>query len=269
MQRRFWAHLSAWMLLILPSAAFGQTFKDADALLDAVETADAHIERLSAGLSYHRLFALAGDEQLRIGHLTFLNEHKEGTDKRSRKFAVVFDDLYVGERKEPDGRTFVFDGEWLIERIPADRLMLKRQVAPPGAEFDPLRVGEGPLPLPLGQKKADILANYQVTMPEPTSGIEDREDFDSLKAHIERLNAQQIHLLPKGEDENFEEIRLWYAPSETGVLPCMAMTVNRTGDEVVVMLINVKLNADAEVDQDAFEDEAPEGWDVDVTPYRS
>ncbi|MEM8756699.1 MAG: tetratricopeptide repeat protein [Planctomycetota bacterium] len=251
--------------LCVALCARGQSFDSADELLDAVETADARIERLTADLAYVRDFALVGDRQLRVGSLAFVNE----TD--SRRFAVLFETLIVGDRREPDGRTFVFDGEWLTERIPSERLMLRRQVAPPGAKFDPLRVGEGPLPLPLGQKKADILSSYTVAMPEPAEGLAGREDQSELEDFIAAKKASQLKLTPRPErieDDPFDEIRLWYARHETGVLPVMAMTLNKTGDEVVVRLINVRLNADASIDESVFDDEPPVGWDVDETPYR-
>lgn len=245
----------------------------ADALLDAIESADRGIERLTAELLYKRDFALVGDRQLRTGTLSFVNRPPRDQDEasRDRRFAVVFDQLIVGERREPDGRTFVFDGEWLIERIPAERLLLKRQVAPPGSGFDPLRVGEGPLPLPLGQKKADILSSYEVSMPDRHDGVGGRDDEASLRAFIDATNAIQLKLVPRQErfeDDPFDEIRLWYTPRETGVVPAMAMTLNKTGDEVVVQLINVKLNDEALINEDLFDDQAPRGWEVDVTPYR-
>ncbi|MEM9167074.1 MAG: hypothetical protein AAGB48_08610 [Planctomycetota bacterium] len=260
--------LALLTLLALAVSARGQSqpFQTADELLDAIETADGAIERLSADILYTRDFALAGDRQIRSGSLGFIS------DDDGRRFAIVFETLIVGERLEPDGRTFVFDGQWLTERIPAQQLMLRRQVAPPGADFDPLRVGEGPLPLPLGQKKADILARYDAIVPPPTSGLAGRDDEAQLTGFVTDAGAAQLRLVPKPafmEEDPFDEIRLWYVPTGTGVLPLMAMTLNKTGDEVVVRLINVKLNADAKIDGDAFDDTPPPGWEIDVTPYRS
>ena len=252
----------------LSVCAGAQPFADAGELLDAVERSDEGIERLTAAMQYHRVFELAGDEQTRLGMLQFVNEPAEGDRPATRRFAIRFDQVVVGDRRERDGRTFVFDGEWLIERIPSDKLMLKRQVAPPGAGFDPLKVGEGPLPIPLGQAKSDILERYDVTMPEPLDGIDHREDLAQLTSYITAMNASQLKLVPKDDDDQFEEIRLWYRPVETGVLPCMALTLNRTGDEVLVQLLDFRLNDVARIDERLFRDEAPADWDVEVTPFR-
>ncbi|MEO0631368.1 MAG: hypothetical protein AAFY46_11705, partial [Planctomycetota bacterium] len=63
-------------------------------------------------------------------------------------------------------------------------------------------------------------------------------------------------------------IRLWNRTVETGVLPCMALTINRTGDEVMVQLLDFRLNEVARIDERLFRDEAPADWDVEITPFR-
>ncbi len=267
---RWIAGLVVVSLFLCSPAAVAQDdkggFETLDELLDALEQADEDIERLSAPLIYEREYALAGDTQERSGSLAFLNITNEDGET-ARAFAVVFDTTTIGDRREPDGRTFVFDGRWLTERIPEEELVLKREVAPPGAKFDPLKIGEGPLPLPLGQKKTDILANYDARLAEVTEGIEHREDLIPFTN-----GCAQLVLVPNAErfeDDQFDEIRLWYENSTSVLLPRMAMTLNKTGDEVIVRLWQVKLNDEAEIDMKAFDSEVPEGWDVDIERYRS
>ncbi len=240
-------------------------FEDLNQLLDALETADQNIQKLSAKILYEREYALAGDVQTRDGNVSFVVTEKPG-GKKSRAFAVVFETTIVGDRSEADGRTFVFDGQWLTERIPEEKLVLRRQVAPPGSDFDPLRIGEGPLPLPLGQKKTDILANYNAQLRAADDGIEDNEGLVKFTA-----GCAQLMLVPnevRSPHDDFEEIRLWYKKDEQGLFPRMAMTLNKTGDQVVVRLWNVKLNDEAEIDPASFDDKIPEGWDADIQPYR-
>lgn len=240
-------------------------FQSLDALLDALETADSDIEKLSASLLYEREYALAGDTQTREGSVSFLNVMDE-EGERSRAFAVVFDWTTIGDRREPDGRTFVFDGRWLTERIPEEKLVLRREVAPPGAKFDPLKIGEGPLPLPLGQKKADILANYDAEKVAASDGIEYRDDLVKFTK-----GCAQLVLVPneaRFEEDDFDEIRLWYKNRDGSPEPRMAMTLNKTGDEVIVRLWNVKRNEDATINEEAFDAEVPEGWDFDEERYR-
>ena len=73
---------------------------------------------------------------------------------------MTFDTLIVADRRESIGQHYAFDGQWVVEKTPADKQFTKRQVVPPGEDFDPLRIGEGPFPVPVGQRKADILDRF-------------------------------------------------------------------------------------------------------------
>ena len=260
--------MSAILMAVLVGSIWAQPvggFETRDQLLDTLEHADTTIDRLSAKILYEREFALAGDIQTRLGRVSFVRRAGEDGQIR-RAFAVVFDTTIIGDRSEPDGRTFVFDGQLLIERIPEQRLILRRQVAPPGSKFDPLRIGEGPLPLPLGQRKTDILSNYDTEMLAPELGLEEREDLIKFTA-----GCAQLRLIPneaRAPEDDFVEIRLWYKQMDGNLLPRMAMTENKTGDVVVVRLWDVKLNDLAEVDPADFDGSVPEGWEVDDQPYR-
>jgi hypothetical protein len=136
----------------------------------------------------------------------------------------------------------------------------------PGEKFDPLKIGEGPLPIPIGQKKDDVLSRYDATVVPATDGL----DEDAQKVFAE--GAWQLKLIPKeGADRNFKEIRLWYR-EEAGLegkplLPRMARTLNSGGDISVVQLINMRVNEAipaAELDESAPD----KSWTVDERPYR-
>jgi len=67
--------LVAVLLVISATLARGQAvggFADLSELLDALETADANIEKLSAKILYEREYALAGDLQTRDGSVSFV-----------------------------------------------------------------------------------------------------------------------------------------------------------------------------------------------------
>ena len=40
-------------------------------------------------------------------------------------------------------------GEWFVEKLGNDKQMFKRAIIAPGEKIDPLRIGEGPFPLPI------------------------------------------------------------------------------------------------------------------------
>lgn len=251
----------------------------ADDLLNALETADADLRTLTADIRYDRTFEIQGDRQVREGKLYF--QSRPQGEANNRKFAISFSKLIVGPRirEAKDDPTvvkdFIFDGEWLVERLPGEKppMFTKRQVVPPGERFDPLRIGEGPMPIPIGQRRQDILSRYDAQLMAAEADVDD----DALKKFVK--DAYQLKLTPRAErtdQDEFREIRLWYRPSPAAegqgkgpLLPRMARTVNRSGDESIVQLINVQVNKP--IPEQVMDTRTPgpkDGWDVQIIPFR-
>lgn len=250
-------------------------YADADALLTALETADANLSILTAQIQYTRDFAIAGDTQVRTGNLWFVDATKKGDPSRNRSFAIRFDSLVVGNREEKREQFYTFDGEWLVEKFPGERRMIKRQVVRPGEKFDPLKIGEGPLPIPIGQKRADILARYDATLLPADDGFDEMplERAKQLTAFTQ--GCVQLLLEPRpelGGRDPFKTIRLWYKPTDAKegkrLLPRLAHTVNTADDESTVMLIGIKVNDAAKLDSGVFDTSTPKDWDVIIQPFR-
>lgn len=276
--------LPAWTQEMLPEGGNVKLMIDPEAerILDELERDGAELRRLSADVSYSRTMAASADEQVRLGHLYYVNEG--AGDQRVRRFGVVFDTLILDPatkpRRETYHKSYVFDGEWLVERDHRTRTAWKRQVVAPGEQFDPLRVGEGPFPIPLGQKKADILARYAVEALPTTDGLLPREGEAWPERRVEEGknlatfvgDSVQLRLAPLPEfatDDEFVEIRLWYARDESGVLlPRMARTEDVGGDVSLVYLKDVAINERASIPSDAMSIEIPPGWDKRVEEWR-
>jgi outer membrane lipoprotein-sorting protein len=245
--------------------------KTADDLLTRLESADKDLKSLTADLRYDRIFALAGDRQVRTGKLYYIDS-KARDDKGlaapgARKFAIQFTSLRLGDQTpRPEEKIMVFDGHWLIEKTPSQKQFIKREIVPSGRAFDPLRIGEGPFPVPVGQRREDILKRFNAQLLPAEEGAEGNTPADTtnLKAFVTKAKAYQLKLTPKpGPDQDFKEVRLWYAPDGSGtLLPIMARTVNQQDDISIVELANVKLNQDPPAN--VFEPQPPEGWDVTV-----
>lgn len=241
-------------------------FATAEALLDALETADIDLRRLSAEIMYDRTFALAGDRQIRVGELNFVS----GEKRQGRKFAVRFDTLIIGDSRRDEVKQYIFDGQWLVEKTPGEKRFVKRQIVPPGQNFDPLRVGEGFMPIPIGQRKADILKRYVATLAPLDEGLEDAE----LKKFVK--DCTQLKLTPRpdlAEEDQFSEIRLWYlgGHSDEKLLPRLARAVNIAEDVSLVRLINVKTGDEAVLKDGAMDTTTPaaaEGWEILIHEYR-
>jgi hypothetical protein len=240
----------------------------ADDLLTRLETADKDLKSLEAEILYDRVFGLAGDRQIRTGKLFYVDSKEKDASGQpapgSRKFAIRFDSLQLGDqaaRKEE--KTVVFDGRWLIEKLPSEKIVTKREVVPVGKAFDPLKIGEGPFPIPVGQRREDILKRFDAQLLPAEEGLKGNEPGDTpkLKAFVTKAKAYQLKLTPKPDpNQDFKEVRLWYAPDEAShaLLPILARTVNQQDDVSIVELVNVKLNQPAP--QGVFDAQVPEGW---------
>jgi outer membrane lipoprotein-sorting protein len=262
--------IAACAALLVSGPALAQddaaAYADAEALLEALETAADGIETLQAQIQYDRRFLLQGDRHVRRGTLYFAQrETEDGT--RRRVFEVDFEVLFLGERREEDRQVWTFDGRWLVEKRPDKKQFIAREVAPPGATFDPLRLGEGPIPIPLGQEAEAVLERYDAELLPTDAGLLPDEDSSLIAFASAGAGSWQLRLEPRSEDDDFEEIRLWY--EKGSLLPRMAVTTNRSGDVSVVQLAKVKVNE--ALPEGVFRVTPPaigSGWDTQIEEYR-
>ncbi|RMH10514.1 MAG: hypothetical protein D6695_11330 [Planctomycetota bacterium] len=230
-----------------------RTFASAAELLDALEQADANIRTFSSKIRYTRLFAIEGDLQTRLGDFYFRTDPPVSADgtgqprQRRRWVAVEFHEFIVGNRRDRQERLWVFDGQWLVEKDAGERQFVKRRMARPGEVFDPLRVGEGPFFVPVGQKREDMELYFTASLREPSEGLSD--EFDPARDALLRQLASklesciQLELVPKPnmeQVEDFELIRIWYDPQT--LLPRASMAIDPLGDIDIFELFAIDVN---------------------------
>src|SRR5205807_3444491 len=90
-----------------------------------------------------------------------------------------------------------------------------RQVARPGEKIDPLKLGEGPFPLPIGQDPAEVKKNFDVSLApgdkedpagtlhlvlKPKAGTRLARKYDQIEVWVDlqshftpRIRATQLH----------------------------------------------------------------------------
>jgi len=239
-------------------------FETAEQLLDALETADKDIDRLSAGVRYTKVFAIAGDAQQRQGVLRF--------QLRPRKmFEIEFETLLISGELRDVPQTFVFDGEWFTEVYPGEKLMIHRRVVAPGETLDPFDLEQGPFPLPIGQRKDVILERFTPRLAPPDEGLLGDEFLAALAARARDGGWLQLVLTPRegvefanDEGRAFETLRMWYDP--VTLLPVLGLSVEPIEGELADMKLleffRVRTNDDAEEGRFAVEAPAPDaGWD--------
>ncbi|MFG0252191.1 MAG: outer membrane lipoprotein carrier protein LolA [Phycisphaerales bacterium JB038] len=226
----------------------------ADELLTRLEEADADLASLQADVMYRKTNSLVGEEERRSGKLYFRQEQAEGEAQPRRQFAIEFQKLYIDDRKEMEERTFIFDGRWLVEKLPSEtpRQMFKREIVPPGETFDPLAIGEGPFPIPIGQKREEILKHYEAEVLPPGEG--------QLEQHSYHIRLQRK---PEARDRlDVETLDLWYLRED--LLPVHAQAIDDGGNITEVSLVRVERNI--AIDDRHFDTTAPtEGWEVEIT----
>lgn len=129
-----------------------------EAILDRLEARGDTINDLQTRLTYRQEDLVVDDSLTKSGQLLFRR------DKPNARFAIVF------EFPEAKRERYLFDGRWFTEVNERTKTYQRHEIVRPGESIDPFRIGQGPFPLPFGQKKADILANFEVRLVPSASG---------------------------------------------------------------------------------------------------
>lgn len=253
------ANVLAILLLLVgarPALAEPPAIRGVDDLLSAIEHADEGVDTIQADVLYDRRLELQGDRILRRGELYFVANESE------RKFAVRFETRIVDGVPRSEDELLIFDGRWFVEKKENVKQFIRREISRKDDAFDPLKLGEGPFPIPIGQEADDIRARYEATMPEIGDGLEEGAERENLLAFV--AGSHQLHLVPRNkEDARLVDIRLWYRFKHGQLVPRLARTVDPRGDVTYVQLINVRLNEP--IPTGALSVEPPEesdGWRV-------
>lgn len=266
---------------VVPGAADDKV-ADSDALLAALETAGAKIRTLTADLTHiNRKSELeAGQTITKRGRLLFQNEppptdSASGSSNatpptpKSRLFQIEFASVEFGDERHAEDQVFIFDGQWLVEKQPANKQMFKYRVVPPGQTTDPLAVGEGPFPIPIGQKKDRILERFYATLLPPEDGfpvpLTDESGAPNPRLAWVR-QTYQLRLIPKPtarESRDFLEIRLWYTRDQ--FLPRVARTLKP--DESADEFLLTNLQTDQPLPPGAFDTAEKPGWNIQVQQF--
>jgi len=255
---------------------------EVDRLLDRLEAADRGLLDLTATIVYARHDLALESLITRFGSLTYRTTPRDDAGERGRTvFAIRFDKIVDDLGRVSDHQQlWLFDGAWLVEQDFKSMTYIKRQVAREGV--DPTRLGEGPLPIPIGQRKREILQRFEVAAAPPVEGLEPPDpEFggddvaQNFREAVQAQNAVQLRLTPRLHDPNgFDEIRLWYAqaPASDRLLPVLARAVKLDADGyesdvAYVQLVNAKTNVGvAAEDVQAPAPRQADGWHVEIRP---
>lgn len=132
----------------------------ADRILTRLE--ERRIRDLRAELTWKLEYVLDApeDAQTKRGEIWFRD------DKPVARFLIQFTRKIGGGRADVLDEKHLFDGVWYVEQHADRRQIVRRQVRAESDPADPFKVGEGVFPLPFGQKKADIVREFEVIVKE-------------------------------------------------------------------------------------------------------
>ena len=225
------------------------------ALLDAIDKQSTELKDFSAGIRLDSLDGLSGETERRFGRVYFTID---SGDKPNRKAAMILE-----RTVDPEGRArerlehYVYADGVLSDYDHEARKLTRRQLVGSNENRDPLRLGEGPIPIPIGQRKADILRSFKVEL-----GVEPPPSLVKDPAEVHGL-----HLVPRpgtllAEKDKIQSIDLW-VDRKTSVAVAVSM-LEADGDRVSARFFKSKVNEGIE-GEDAKWLNAPE---VDPREWR-
>lgn len=132
------------------------------AALGRIERAADGIQALVARLRLREINDFTGQTTLRLGRLIY----RLGAEGEPRSLSVVFDQRIEGSRMRPQATRYTFSGRWFVEIDGEQRLFSRAEIVAAGETFDPLAIGRGPVPIPVGQPRSEVLRRFTVTRAE-------------------------------------------------------------------------------------------------------
>ncbi len=176
---------AAVMVMLTPAVASAQqnpnnvvitqeksTPPDVVAILERLEQAGKDIHAIRCRVKFKTIDNLNLTETTRHGSIQF---------KRSEPhpmFLVSFDKMVADDTLLKHKVWYLFRDRWLIEANSKSENRIDREILEPGESADFFDLDKAPFPMPFGQKKEQILKNFQVKLIPPQPG--DPEGCDHL-----------------------------------------------------------------------------------------
>ncbi len=194
-----------------------------------------------------------------------IDEEEDATTKRGRiwyqdadpvaRFKIHFDSKITRQRKDKISEIHLFDGQWYTECQARSKTCWRHEVRRPDDPGDPYKVGEGVFPLPFGQKKEDILREFDVVR------LDDDKDAPE--------GTDRLRLTPRPETEtgkSYKRIDFWVnREGRLAGLPVKVQVAKKrpTGQldsYITITFDDIELNTGFSAG--VFEMKVPQGYEV-------
>lgn len=222
----------------------------ADEILDRLDARGESIKGLACKVIYRYVTVFPAESvQQKDGTLLFAKANPNA------RFLIHFTKLSAEGIERETGEYWAFDGRWLTERNDKSRTIIKREIAAPGERKDPFKLGQGPFPLPLGQKRRDILENFAVRLETFTLG--------------DPRGSDHLHCVPRpGTPLAKKYTRVDIYVDRAAGLPVRIVT-ERVSDANRIEVDFKSIDTNEAPAASRFTIEEPKGYDVSVEPLES
>ena len=226
-------------------------------ILDALEAAGLKHQTIRTDVNYEVKNPSLGDTETRTGYV----QYQKNDPKDFTRFRIHFGTLeQSGGPRVKEEMDYAFgpdkDGtQWMIIGNAANKKIQRLQVARAGEAVDPLKIGEGPFPIPFGQKTQDVLKCCDVTTRPAKPG--------------DPANTDYIKLIPKPgyEDKlNFAKLEMWV--DRNLALPVKIVSTEHNKTATTVDFIKDKIKINEKINPDDFMIVRPAGWSLEVKPLK-
>ena len=220
-----------------------------DEILDALDARGRNLKSFVADVSLKEEDLTLANEVTRKGRASY----QDLGDGQAR-LRVTFTERDTGKRVFDEKIEYLLEGGWLTDRDYQRKIEVRRQVLQEGERIDLLKLGEGPFPLPIGQKKEDVHEQFEVSKEKP--------------ANDDPAGTVRVRLTPKPDtqfERKFDEIHVW-VDAKTH----MPARIDTIQDETLrrTELKNFTPNPEPPLTDDDFKLEPINGWDRHEEPFR-
>lgn len=219
-------------------------------VLDALEQVGQGLKDFDANVSMSQSDQATGEDSQRTGRVWY-----QLAGDGNARVRVTFNKRIDGRKLRDEVIEYLLEGGWVTDRNYKDKVEVRRQIIKPGQKMYLLKLGEGPFPLPIGQRKDDVLTQFDVKkLPA------DKED-PAGSVHLE--------LSPKkgtSFDRKFKVIDVWV--DGRSHMPVRISTLDKNETSVrTTDLTDVKVNAGLKDGDFALPNIDRENWNRTSEPY--
>ncbi|MCK5114742.1 MAG: hypothetical protein KAR11_08280 [Phycisphaerae bacterium] len=216
------------------------------AILDRLEAAGEKYTTLQSNVVMNARSPLTGDDTTRTGSVAY----QKGDTKNPSKFRITFQTLQQDDDpKMKEKIDYIFDGEFLTEDNYKLKTRTQYQLAAKGKKVEPLKIGQGPFPMPFGQKKTDMLKFFIPITRKTTS--KDPKNTDYIKLIPNAKNKEAM---------NFIRLEMWIDKKTN--LPVKIVTKSKNRDIRTVTFAKTKTTA--KIDPKLFDVKKPSGFKLHI-----